>query len=187
MNKLKKYKQKRDFNKTPEPMESKPEGENFFVVQKHDATNLHYDFRIQIKDVLVSWAVPKGPSMDPSVKRLAIPTEDHPLAYADFEGLIPEDQYGGGIVMVWDQGTFENIKNMPLAEQKENGQIELNLQGEKLKGKFSLVKFRGGADFLDQKWLLIKMSDKHANRKNDILKEKPNSVKSGKSLEEIAS
>ncbi len=186
MDKLKKYKLKRNLRKTPEPIESKPGNKNIFVVQKHDASNLHYDFRIQIKDVLVSWAVPKGPSMDPSVKRLAIPTEDHPLSYADFEGTIPEGQYGAGTVMVWDIGTFENIKNQSLQDQKENGQIEIKLKGKKLKGNFSLVKFMGKKDFLDQKWLLIKMSDKYVSKKGDILKDKPNSAKSGKSLKKIS-
>jgi DNA ligase D-like protein (predicted 3'-phosphoesterase) len=184
--KLEKYQKKRDFNKTKEPsgVETK-NNRNIFVVQKHDASNLHYDFRLEINGVLVSWAVPKGPSLNPAVKRLAVPTEDHPLAYADFEGTIPEGQYGAGTVMIWDKGKFENIKNQPLDKGKEKGQIEVKLQGEKLKGNFSLVRFRNGRTFTDEKWLLIKMNDDFADRHTDILKQKPDSVISGKRLEEI--
>src|SRR6056297_1562229 len=136
---LKDYHQKRDFEQTSEPKESlkKSSGENpIFVIQKHDASNLHYDFRLQVGDVLKSWAVPKGPSTDPSEKRLALETEDHPLDYADFEGIIPEGQYGAGVVIVWDTGTYENTSEMTgeeltMEEALEKGHITVTLQGKK--------------------------------------------------------
>jgi len=143
----KEYEEKRNFSKTDEPKgekNAKP-GKPIFVIQKHDASQLHYDFRLQIEGKLQSWAVPKGPSTDPSEKRMAIPTEAHPLDYADFEGVIPEDEYGGGTVMIWDKGTFKNIKKtengepMDLKESFEEGTIEVWLKGEKLQGGYALV------------------------------------------------
>ncbi|MBD3208303.1 MAG: DNA ligase [Candidatus Nealsonbacteria bacterium] len=187
--KLKKYLEKRDFSKTSEPRgeergSSSEEGP-IFVVQKHDASNLHYDFRLEIEGVLVSWAIPKGPSLDPSVKRLAIPTEEHPLEYAQFEGVIPEGEYGAGTVMVWDKGTFENLKDTPLPEARKEGKLEIMLKGEKLKGKFVLLRTGSDNDGADGRWLLIKMKDDEMNRDNNILNEKPNSTLTGRSLEDI--
>ena len=184
---LKNYKEKRDFKKTSEPegKEQKDKEEYLFVVQKHDASKLHYDLRIQMGGVLKSWAIPKGPTLNPENKRLAIPTEDHPIDYADFEGIIPEDNYGAGAVIVWDKGTYKNkterdgkLINMEQAYNK--GHITLHLNGEKLKGGFSLIKMKQ-----NDKWLFIKKNDSEAKRKGDILKEKPKSVLSGKKLEEM--
>ncbi|TFG14608.1 DNA ligase [Candidatus Thorarchaeota archaeon] len=188
--KLKEYKEKRDFSKTPEPEGGERESgdEPIFVIQKHDASKLHYDFRLEVDGVLKSWAVPKGPSLDPSVKRLAIPTEDHALEYADFEGVIPEGEYGAGTVMVWDIGTYRNIlqeksdDNATMVETLEKGKVEVELNGNKLQGGFVLIR-TGNSE--DSRWLLIKMDDKHADGDADIVQEKPKSSKSGKTLEEI--
>lgn len=142
------YNEKRDFGKTTEPQgdtTKKKEGPGpIFVIQKHDATNLHYDFRLEIGGTLKSWSVPKGPGTDPSVKRMAIPTEDHPMEYADFEGTIPQDRYGGGKVMVWDKGSFENIKkddggkSISLEKSYKMGALEVKLHGKKLKGGYGV-------------------------------------------------
>jgi DNA ligase D-like protein (predicted 3'-phosphoesterase) len=192
--KLADYKKKRDFNKTTEPGDKEvsfdwaEEGKPIFVIQKHDASNLHYDFRIEVDGVLKSWAVPKGPSMDPSVKRLAVPTEDHPLGYADFEGVIPEDEYGGGTVMVWDRGTYRNLKEEdeeevpPVSEQLEDGHVTIWLDGEKLKGGYALIRTGKGKD---PRWLLIKMDDNEADARRNPTSTETDSVKSGRSLEEI--
>jgi DNA ligase D-like protein (predicted 3'-phosphoesterase) len=186
------YTQKRDFEHTPEPKAVKAKASakgRVFVVQKHDASHLHYDFRIEVDGVLKSWAVPKGPSMDPANKRLAVPTEDHPLEYAGFEGTIPEDQYGGGTVMVWDSGVYRNLKEqedgteMPMAKTVEHGRIEIWLDGKKLRGGFALVRTRMVGK--QQQWLLIKMKDDEARPGKDILVEKPDSAISGRSLEAI--
>src|SRR5664279_950975 len=144
---LKEYKRKRVFNKTPEPTGGKPAKETLqFVVQKHDATRLHYDFRLEMKGVLKSWAVPKGPSLNPDDRRLAMMVEDHPYDYKDFEGIIPEGNYGAGTVIVWDEGTYETLE--PLKSKKEeeksllsqvkSGSIKIRLFGKKLKGEFAL-------------------------------------------------
>jgi DNA ligase D-like protein (predicted 3'-phosphoesterase) len=144
--------------------------------------------RLEVGGVLKSWAVPKGPSLNPAVKRLAVPTEDHPLDYADFEGTIPEGNYGAGTVLVWDIGTYSNIKRIegeevPLPQQLDNGQVEVRLNGRKLAGGYALVRTGGGDD---ARWLLIKMSDEHADRQRDVTAEEPESVLSGRTLEEIA-
>ena len=145
---MKTYNEKRDFSKTKEPEDIPPKKKNtdpIFVIQKHDATNLHYDFRLEIDNTLKSWSVPKGPSTDPSVKRMAIPTEDHPIAYADFEGVIPQGEYGGGTVMIWDTGTIESNKKdedgniISLEDSFNAGSIEVTLHGKKLKGGYNLV------------------------------------------------
>ncbi len=156
-----------------------------FVIQKHDASTLHYDFRLEINGVLTSWAIPKGPSLSPKNKRLAIMTEDHPLSYANFEGVIPSGEYGAGPVLIWDRGTYKNIKQkngktIPMKKCLEEGHIEIELQGKKLQGSFAIVKFRG-----KKNWLLIKMQDTYANNQKNILKE-DQSVKSHKTLKEIA-
>ncbi len=182
--KLKEYFEKRDFNKTPEP-KGELEVTNkrpIFVIQKHDASNLHYDFRLEYDGVLKSWAVPKGPSLNPSKRRLAIMTEDHPLDYANFEGTIPEEEYGGGEVIVWDLGVYKNVSEKDGSKVKidqalENGNLVVELFGEKLKGQFALIRTGN-----DNKWLLIKKKDDYADYHLNILEERPESVLSGKEL-----
>jgi len=184
---LRRYKEKRDFAGTPEPSPEVKEGglEPIFVVQKHDASNLHYDLRIESGGVLKSWAVPKGPSMDPKVRRLAVPTEDHPMAYADFEGVIPEGHYGAGTVIVWDRGTYRNTKGEDASTEKnlEEGHATLWLEGEKLRGGFALIRTGGGDK---QRWLFFKMKGDEARPGSDVLEEMPDSVLTGRSLEEVA-
>lgn len=183
--KLETYHEKRNFQETPEPQGERPRsgGEYpVFVVQKHAASRLHYDFRLESEGVLKSWAVPKGPSLDPRDKRLAVETEDHPLDYAHFEGTIPVGNYGAGTVLVWDIGPYVNVKageGLSIEEQYRNGQIEVLLQGRKLAGKFALVKTRGPKD-----WLLIKMKDSHTQPIDPALE--PKSVLTGRTIEEIA-
>ncbi len=177
---LDEYRKKRDFNKTDEPKGSKKKSKNLFVVQKHDASNLHYDFRIELDGVLKSWAIPKGPSYDPSVKRLAMPTEDHPLDYADFEGVIPEGEYGAGTVMVWDKGTYRNLDEKSLMEGYKKGHIKLELKGKKLKGGFALINMRARKG-----WLFMKIKDDHADKRKNPVNSEPKSAKSGKTLEQI--
>lgn len=190
---MKSYNEKRDFNKTKEPKDEpsrKKNEEPIFVIQKHDATNLHYDFRLEIDSTLKSWSVPKGPSTDPSVKRMAIPTEDHPMAYADFEGTIPEGEYGGGTVMIWDKGTIESIKKdengklLSLEESFKKGSIEVAIKGKKLKGGYNLVKMKGGR--MKGNWLLIKQEDEEADARRNPVSTQSKSAVSGRSLAEIA-
>jgi bifunctional non-homologous end joining protein LigD len=185
---LSKYKEKRSFDKTPEPTGGKPtENTLHFVVQKHHASHLHYDFRLEMEGVLKSWAVPKGPSMNPADKRLAMMVEDHPWDYRDFEGIIPEG-YGAGTVIVWDSGTYEPVEKKKSKKENEKsllhhlyqGILSFNLKGKKLKGEFSLVKTKERGD---NAWLLIKKKDQYASE-TDITK-KDKSVKSNKTLEEI--
>ncbi len=147
------YKQKRDFKQTPEPQAKiKPKnGTKVFVVQKHWARNLHYDFRLQIKGVLKSWAVPKGPSLKENEKRLAVLTEDHPLDYAKFSGVIPQGQYGAGKVIIWDKGSFENVKTNSLDESFKQGRLEVKLRGRKLSGVYVLIRLKQSKN-----WLLFK-------------------------------
>jgi bifunctional non-homologous end joining protein LigD len=184
---LEDYRKKRDFNETPEPAGRQKPREAaerpIFVVQKHKATSLHYDFRLEIEGVLVSWAVPKGPSLNTANRRLAIRTEDHPLEYADFEGVIPEGQYGAGTVMVWDRGTYEVEPDRPAADQLARGELKFNLHGQKLQGGFVLI--RTGRGSAGQSWLLIKRRDEHAVRSWKI-ERYDWSVLTGRSLEEIA-
>ncbi|MEA2909241.1 MAG: hypothetical protein QOJ15_1322 [Bradyrhizobium sp.] len=187
---LEEYRRKRRFTDTPEPSGRVPRGDRtrIFVVQKHAARRLHYDFRLAINGVLVSWAVPKGPSMNPDDKRLAIRTEDHPLEYADFEGVIPEGQYGAGTVLGWDRGGYESQHGLPPDKQLASGKIDIVLQGKKLRGGFTLV--RPGTDSIDrgqqERWLLIKQRDEHADPSWNV--ESPRlarSVLTGRSLKEI--
>jgi len=194
--KLETYKQKRDFDKTPEPGEDEAhfdwaQGRPIFVIQKHQASTLHYDFRIEVDGVLKSWAVPKGPSTDPSVKRLAVPTEDHPLGYADFEGTIPEDEYGGGTVMVWDRGTYRNLKEKEegeeaksIEQQLKEGHVTIWLEGEKISGGYALIRTGEGDK---ARWLLIKMDDEKADARRNPTSTETKSVKTGRSLDEIRS
>lgn len=167
---------------------NKAKGNPVFVIQKHDASRLHYDFRLEVDGVLKSWAVPKGPSTDPSEKRLAIPTKDHPLEYADFEGHIAEGQYGAGTVMVWDKGEYRNLqagKEEPVSmkESLEKGHVEVWLEGEKISGGYALIRFRDGED---PQWLLVKMDDDKADARRNPVSTEPKSVLSGRTLEEIA-
>jgi bifunctional non-homologous end joining protein LigD len=157
-----------------------------FVVQKHHASRLHYDFRLAINGVLVSWAVPKGPSMNPAEKHLAIRTEDHPLEYAEFEGVIPEGQYGAGTVMVWDTGSYDPQNGVPLQEQLSRGKIDVELHGAKLRGGFTLIRTGNPSSDPKERWLLIKQRDEYAEPSWDI--ESPRfdrSVLTGRSLKEI--
>lgn len=188
---LKTYKQKRDFAKTPEPkgvgkkklLSKIPQ----FVIQKHDATRLHYDFRIEMNGVLKSWAIPKGPSLDPKDKRLAIETEDHPLEYGSFEGVIPEGEYGAGPVIVWDRGHFANIKIGKDGNKVESleacyhkGHIRLWLEGQKIKGGYDLIR-TGDSNH----WLLVKEQDEEADPSRNPVVTEPQSVITGKTIEEM--
>ncbi len=186
---LKKYKEKRDFKKTSEPKgkSKKVKDALIFVVQKHDATNLHYDFRLELDGVLKSWAVPKGPSLNPKDKRLAMMVEDHPFDYKDFEGVIPEGNYGAGEVIVWDNGTYHSLdtddrkESIPLLKKGlEKGDLKIVLHGEKLNGAFALVNMKKPKQ---NAWLLIKKNDEYATDK-DVLKDQ-RSVISGKGINEI--
>jgi bifunctional non-homologous end joining protein LigD len=186
---LKEYKKKRDFKKTPEPAGKNNDrrGEHRFVIQKHDASHLHYDFRLEMEGVLKSWAVPKGPSMDPSVKRLAMMVEDHPVEYGKFEGIIPEGNYGAGTVMIWDEGTYHAVgvdgkeaNEKALVEMLHKGNIKIAIEGKKLKGEFALVHTKSGKG---NQWLLIKHRDKFAG--TDDITKKDKSVVTNRSLEEI--
>ena len=187
---LKEYNEKRDFQKTSEPKGNVKSGKNqlHFVVQKHAARNLHYDFRLELDSVLKSWAVPKGPSLDPKVKRLAMHVEDHPFDYRTFEGAIPDGEYGAGKVIVWDEGTYHAIgvedkkeSEKLLREGYEKGDFKFYLEGEKLKGEFVLVKMKNRGE---KQWLLIKHKDKFISTK-DIL-EDDRSVLSDRTIEDIA-
>src|ERR1700704_3041590 len=155
MSSLKDYEKKRSFKKTPEPGPQKKSSKTgrLFVIQKHRASQLHYDFRLEADGVLKSWAVPRGPSLDPKTKRLAMQVEDHPVDYAKFEGVIPEGEYGGGTVMVWDCGTYEPEETDDVSEALRKGELKFSLNGEKLKGSWVLVRTR------DRQWLLMKHRD----------------------------
>lgn len=177
------YDRKRRFNETPEPRGKihKKKGLPIFVIQKHDARSLHYDLRLEDEGVLKSWAIPKGPSMDPSVKHLAVQTEDHPYDYKDFEGVIPEGNYGAGGVIIWDKGTYRNLEPLSLSECIKKGNVAVWLDGEKLHGGFALIHTHlPGKD----NWLFFKMKDEEAqpDSKENITEKKPNSVVSGKSV-----
>jgi bifunctional non-homologous end joining protein LigD len=185
---LDEYRKKRKFEISPEPagssLPSSPKSSLAYVIQKHRATQLHYDFRLEFGGVLLSWAVPKGPSPDPSVKRLAMQVEDHPLEYANFEGVIPGGEYGGGTVMVWDTGEWEpEVEDVAAALQK--GDLKFTLRGKKLHGSWVLVRTRGFGSKADKSWLLIKHRDKFVSTK-DIEEEEPRSVLSGRLLADIA-
>jgi bifunctional non-homologous end joining protein LigD len=189
---LEAYRSKRNFKKTPEPAsgEKKQLGHPIYVIQKHDASHLHYDLRLEVSGVLKSWAIPKGPSTDPRVKRLAMPTDDHPMDYAAFEGIIPEGQYGGGTVMVWDIGTYRNIRGekhpfekATMEEAYEQGKVEVWLDGKKLKGGYALI--RTGRLAEKRGWLIIKMKDEFANKPEDPEKNTPASALTGRTLEQI--
>lgn len=181
------YDSRRDFRRTPEPGggKRKPGKRPHFVIQMHNASQLHYDFRLEVDGTLKSWAVPKGPSTDPREKRLAVATEDHPLDYADFEGVIPEGQYGAGTVLIWDRGPYENItvkdgETVPAPRALEDGHFLVRLHGEKLAGGYALQRMEG------DDWLLVKMDDEAADARRNPTSTEPLSVVSGRDLDEIA-
>ncbi|NWO08791.1 MAG: DNA ligase [Alteromonadaceae bacterium] len=186
------YENKRNTEKTSEPPSDGAQQETlkygWFVIQQHDASQLHFDFRLAINGSLKSWAVPKGPSLDPSEKRLAIQVEDHPLDYGDFEGIIPEGNYGAGTVMVWDRGRFCNLQqeernSTSMSEAYRNGLIEIWLEGRKLCGGYALKRFREGKK---PQWLLIKMNDEHADARRNPVSTQNKSVKTGRTMTAIS-
>lgn len=184
---LETYRRKRDFQATPEPSGEGARGTgNSFVIQKHAARRLHYDLRLEMDGVLKSWAVTRGPSLVPGEKRLAVHVEDHPLDYGDFEGAIPKGQYGGGTVIVWDRGTWTPVADPDRGYAK--GHLEFELQGEKLSGRWHLVRIKGKPGEKRENWLLIKGEDAAARDEDapDILVERPLSVKTGRDLDEVA-
>jgi bifunctional non-homologous end joining protein LigD len=189
---LEEYHNKRDFEVTAEPKgerpRAKPATHLLYVIQKHQASHLHYDFRLEWRGVLLSWAVPKGPSLDPSVKRLAAQVEDHPVEYGGFEGTIAEGEYGGGTVMLWDRGTW-TPDDPDVDASLKKGELKFSLQGQKLRGSWVLVRTKlGRADKRRSdkpQWLLIKHRDRYASTE-DVLVEKPRSVLSKRLLDEIA-
>jgi DNA ligase D-like protein (predicted 3'-phosphoesterase) len=191
---LDRYRSKRDAKTTKEPdvgvgpsggrKRRRKRGEPRFVIQKHDASSLHYDFRLEVDGTLRSWAVPKGPSTDPREKRLAVEVEDHPLDYADFEGVIGEGNYGSGAVIVWDAGTYRNLdEDKTVAEQLEGGHAKVWLEGEKLRGGWTLQRTRGGSK---PQWLLLKRRDEGADARRNPQSAQPESVKTGRTVEQVA-
>lgn len=184
------YRSKRDFKKTKEPAGKKQVKSKrpIFVIQQHAARAMHYDFRIEVNGVLVSWAVPKGPSLNPKVKRLAVMTEDHPIEYAKFEGIIPKGEYGAGPVIVWDRGTYTNIRKkdgklVSMSSCIKNGEIEIFLRGKKIKGGFSLIRMKQ-FDGEKSQWLLIKKKDEYADARRNPVSSQSESVKTGKTIKE---
>lgn len=187
---LRAYRARRKSGRSPEPTgKRRSSGKRpVFVVQEHQASTHHFDFRLEADGVLKSWAVPKGPSTDPRDKRLALQVEDHPLDYADFEGVIPEDEYGGGAVIVWDRGTYDNItikegQPQPVAKALEQGHLMVELHGRKLAGGYALQRIRGGDD---AKWLLIKMRDDTADARRRPTSTQQKSVLSGRTVKQVA-
>lgn len=184
---LKRYQEKRQFKSTPEPegtKKQKTKYKHIFVIQKHAASHLHYDFRLEINGVLVSWAVPKGLSLAPKKKRLAIRTEDHPIEYADFEGVIPEDQYGGGAVIVWDQGKYQNISDSKMTGALKEGKISVWLNGHKIQGGYHLIRTQKNQENKEQ-WLIMKADDEKADGRRNPTSTQPESVMSNKTIEQI--
>ena len=183
---LRQYNAKRDFKATPEPAgKVAAKGGNRFIVQKHDATRLHYDFRLEVDGVLKSWAVTKGPSANPDDKRLAVRTEDHPMAYAEFEGVIPKGEYGGGTVMLWDRGTWEPVPGKS-AKDLEKGHLHFVLHGERMKGEWLLIRLRPRPGEKRENWLLRKIDDDHAGGSDDLVGRWLTSVLTGRTMIEIA-
>ena len=188
---LRTYREKRDFARTPEPAGHRRRSRKrpIFVVQKHDATSLHYDFRLEAGGVLKSWAVPKGPSTNPKDRRLAMRTEDHPMSYARFEGIIPEGDYGAGPVILWDTGPYRNLTEakgggeVPVEEAVEEGHVKVWLEGRKIRGGYSLRRTSppGGRE----KWLLMKVADEEADARRNPVSTQPESVVSGRRIEEV--
>ncbi|HWG26153.1 DNA polymerase ligase N-terminal domain-containing protein [Actinospica sp.] len=190
---LAEYRRRRDPGRSPEPPGGESAGGDrpVFVVQLHDASRMHFDFRLEADGVLKSWAVPKGPSGDPHTKRLASPTEDHPLDYRDFEGVIPRGEYGGGTVMVWDEGTYRNLskersgREIPLDKALEKGHASFWLNGKKLHGGYALTRMRDDAGD-GESWLLVKKADKYAGADKERDPRRMRSARSGRTLRQIA-
>lgn len=189
---LEAYRRKRDFARTPEPRGtdmSESRKKPRFVIHEHDASTHHFDLRLEVGGVLKSWVLPKGPATDPKEKRLALPTEDHPMEYADFEGVIPEGAYGAGTVVVWDAGTYRNLKEdddgepVPVEDQVADGHATVWLEGEKLAGGYALTRVATGDD---ERWLLVKMDDEEADARRNPVSTEPASVKTGRTIEEVA-
>lgn len=181
---------KRDLSITADPPAKKDRSghQPIFVIQKHDSSSLHYDFRLEIDGVLVSWAVPKGPSTDPREKRLAIMTEDHPLEYANFEGVIPDDEYGAGTVLIWDRGFYRILRTggddrQSIGQALDQGLLTVWLEGEKLRGGYALTRTTNRSK---KDWLLIKMKDKEADARRNPVSTRSESIKTGRTIEEIA-
>lgn len=185
--KLNDYNKKRDFRKTKEPQgkSGKRDGKLRFVVHHHAAQNDHFDFRLEWEGVMPSWVIPKGPSFDPGDKRLAIKVEDHPLDYRNFEGTIPEDEYGGGTVMIWDEGTWQPQDDAAAGSGIKEGELKFTLEGERLTGKWVLIKMHGKASNGGKNWLLIKEKDKHAKADADLSGYRT-SVRTGRTMKEIS-
>ncbi|HZD72178.1 MAG TPA: DNA polymerase ligase N-terminal domain-containing protein [Actinomycetes bacterium] len=183
---LESYRRKRDLRGSPEPKggRRRPRRRPRFVIHKHDASSLHYDFRLESGGVLKSWAVPKGPSTDPRDKRLAMQVEDHPLDYANFEGVIPEGHYGAGTVIVWDTGTYRPLGDEPVERALDRGHVTVWLEGSKLQGGYALTRIGRGKR---ERWLLVKMDDEGADRRGNPLERQPQSAISGRTVEELAS
>ncbi|MEE6138616.1 DNA polymerase ligase N-terminal domain-containing protein [Mycobacterium sp. 050128] len=185
---LSEYRRKRRFRRSPEPRgrlgRRRRAGatEPSFVIQHHAARSDHYDFRLEIDGVLVSWAIPRGPSTNPKDRRMARRTEDHPLDYADFEGVIPEGEYGAGPVIVWDRGTYANATEREMADGLRRGHLSFRLQGEKLQGGWALTRIRDGKD---ETWLLLKRKDENADARRKPVKSQPESVLSGRTLDDL--
>jgi DNA ligase D-like protein (predicted 3'-phosphoesterase) len=194
---LDEYERMRDFSKTAEPRgRRKPKGKSTarrrhprFSIQKHSARSLHYDLRLEVDGVLASWAVPKGPSLDPRDKRLAMRTEDHPLEYLEWEGVIPKGEYGAGPMIVWDRGVFQNISEtrtgqpMELSEAIEKGDVKIFMLGEKIKGAYALVRTRPAGE--REQWLLIKKRGEGADARRKPTSSQPQSVLSGRTIEDL--
>jgi bifunctional non-homologous end joining protein LigD len=188
---LAEYQKKRDFTRTAEPKGRSPVKRSTlaFVIQKHAARNLHFDLRLELDGVMKSWAVPKGPSLDPAVKRLAMQVEDHPVEYNSFEGAIPAGEYGGGTVMLWDQGTYTFWEEDPdpverLREGYAKGDFKFELHGKRLQGTWVLVRIKRGDPDKPQ-WLLIKHRDPFAKPGSEIVEEEVTSVATGRTMDEI--
>lgn len=183
------YRDQRDFREPPSDAGWKRTNP-IFVIQKHDARRLHYDFRLEVEGVLKSWAVPKGPSTNPRDKRLAVEVEDHALDYADFEGVIEEGSYGAGPVIVWDAGPYRNLKRdkagneVPMAQALEQGTVEVWLEGKKIRGGYALVRTAMGGK--KQNWLLIKMKDEGRDARRDPVASEPWSVLTGRTIDQVA-
>ncbi|WP_106639841.1 DNA ligase D [Allosphingosinicella vermicomposti] len=184
---LARYNAKRDFTKTREPAgKVEATGRNIFMVQKHDATRLHYDFRLELDGTLKSWAVTRGPSLDPADKRLAVRTEDHPMSYATFEGTIPKGQYGGGTVMLWDRGTWLPEPGKDPRKTLEQGHLHFSLDGERMKGEWILIRLKPRPGERNENWLLRKIEDKHAGSSAGLTEKYLTSVATGRTMNEIA-
>jgi DNA ligase D-like protein (predicted 3'-phosphoesterase) len=186
---LQEYRSKRDPRRTPEPTGERAGGGDRprFVIQQHDASSMHWDFRLEAGGVLKSWSVPKGPSTDPRDKRLAVPTEDHPLDYADFEGTIPEGEYGAGAVIVWDTGPYRNLTTddgdeVDVEDAVAGGHVKVWLDGRKLTGGYALTKMGGRR----REWLLVKLDDDEADRRRKPTRTQPESVLSGRTVKDVA-